>query len=282
LGRLLLATLGAGVLALALSATTDGPVKPRLATDSPSVTIPLTSPATVPRTPRAARRPAPASVRLTTIEGLGDSVPAATGCSCTSYITLLADALGQLQGTSVAAANDAQNGQTSLGLLIQVRREATRATTDRMTVVTIGANDFDEGRLSGPGCTSDEDLACYQGELASLGTNVAALLAILAPPGQPHGPVVVTGYWNVFLDGDVGASQGGAYVRDSDTLTRVVNQVLSDASRRAGVAYLDLYTPFHTQAGGVTRLLAPDGDHPSAAGHALITSLLTAAVLRLG
>ena len=273
--------LGAGACTLALSCTTDGPVKPHLATHRPSMTIPSTSPPTTLRTPRPARRPAPASVRLTTVEGLGDSVPAAAGCSCTSYITLLASALGRVQGISVAAANEAQDGQTSLGLVTQVRREGTRATTDRLTVVTIGANDFDEGRLSGPGCTSEEDLACYQGQLASLGANVAELLAMLAPAGQPHGPIVITGYWNVFLDGDVGASQGGPYVRDSDTLTRAVNQVLSDAGQRAGVAYLDLYTPFHTQSGGVTPLLAPDGDHPSAQGHALITALLTAAVRNL-
>jgi lysophospholipase L1-like esterase len=88
----------------------------------------------------------------------------------------------------------------------------------------------------------------------------------------------VTGYWNVFEDGDVGAANGEAYVRDSDGLTLAVNAMIETETHRHGMVYVDLYTPFKDK-GNDTTLLATDGDHPSAAGHALITTLLHTALL---
>ena len=220
-----------------------------------------------PHVPAALSRPA-------TVQGLGDSVPAAAACDCTSYIDQLATHLGQATAKPVAAANGAHNGLTSGDVLAQVTDNHLRATPDRVTVITIGANDFDQTALSGSACTGNAQ-QCYGAELVTLRQNIDAILAALVAGPGPHGPVLVTGYWNVFLDGDVGAAKGPDYVRDSDGLTRAVNAVLQAAAQRRGLVYVDLYGPFKASNGGNdTSLLASDGDHPSASGHALITTLL--------
>jgi lysophospholipase L1-like esterase len=215
---------------------------------------------------------------MSTVQGLGDSVPAASACGCTSYVVQLAQRLGHTQGHAVTTVNDALPGQNSSQLLTQVRQNGTRARSGQVTVLTIGANDFDPGVLSGPRCTTLAGLACYRPTLAALKANVSALLSTLVTGLGAHGPVLVTGYWNVFEDGNVGAANGQAYVRDSDGLTRAVNAVLQAEAQRHGMVYVDLYAPFK-EKGNDTHLLAPDGDHPSAAGHTLIASLLHTALL---
>jgi lysophospholipase L1-like esterase len=210
--------------------------------------------------------------------GLGDSVTVGANCGCTPFVNLLATRLGKAKARAFGVTNEARNGLTSDGLLSQLRSSRERAAVSQVTLVTIGANDFDASQLSSPGCTAP-DLACYQAGLASLRVNMDALLDTLLAGGPPHGPVLVTGYWNVMLDGDVGAARGPAYQRDSDALTRQVNTVLQQAALRKGVTYVDLYAPFkEPNDGDDTPLLAPDGDHPSAAGHALITDALMTAL----
>lgn len=232
--------------------------------------------------PRPSVRPGRAAVvpvRLSTVQGLGDSVPAATGCGCTSYVVQLARSMQDAEGSPVDAVNDSADGQTSAGLLAEVTQGGIRATPDRVTVITVGANDFDPGPLSGPGCSMLEVPACYHQGLQTLQTNIDAILTALVAGGGDRGPVVVTGYWNVFLDGDVAAAIGTDYVRDSDELTRAINTVLQVETQRHGLLYVDLYTPFKAEAGGNdTPLLAADGDHPSADGHALIAALLRTAL----
>ena len=252
-----------------------------------SVVAPGSPPPAAPRTQQAtsAGGAAPQPVELpphvpaalsrpTTVQGLGDSVPAAAACGCTSYVTQLAQQVSRATAKPVAVANGARNGLTSSDVLAQVTAGRLRATPDRVTVITIGANDFDQSALSGPACTGNAQ-QCYGAELLTLRQNIDAILAALLSGPGPHGPVLVTGYWNVFLDGDVGAAKGPDYVRDSDGLTRAVNAVLQASAQRHGLVYVDLYGPFKTSnAGNDTPLLAADGDHPSASGHVLITTLL--------
>ena len=219
---------------------------------------------------------------ITAVQGLGDSVPAATGCSCTSFVTLLADRLTSVTSHSVAALNEGQNGFTSDDLINQAWEQGTRATPDRVTVITVGANDFDSSLLSSPGCTAADDMRCYQETFVALASHLRELLRLLAPLGQPHGPILVTDYWNVFLDGNVGDEQGTQYVSDSKDLTRRVNEIIADVTRERGLTFVDLDRPFnaHSQA-TTTLLLAPDGDHPSAEGHQLIATLLQKSLNRL-
>jgi lysophospholipase L1-like esterase len=210
--------------------------------------------------------------------GLGDSVPVGAACGCPSFVTLLGDQLSHLEDRAVHVVNNAQNGLTSAGLLHQVLDEHAQAPVSQVTLVTIGANDFDGSQLSAPGCSAP-DLRCFAPAMSALRHNVAAVVEALVAKREPHGPLLVTGYWNVLLDGAVGAARGPVYQRDSDALTRQVNAALQDACRQTGVTYVDLYDPFKADHDGDdTRLLAPDGDHPSAAGHAVITSALMAAL----
>ena len=206
------------------------------------------------------------------VVGMGDSVPAGTACGCTTYVDLLAQALRQ-RGMGTRAVNDAQPGATSTELLRFVTSHQVRAAPDQVTVITIGANDFDATRVADQDCSAEAALACYGPALLSAPDNLAKTLSLLRSGPAMSGPIVVTGYWNVFLDGAVGRELGARAVRTSDALTRALNARLRAVCQSAGVAYVDLYGPFH-QGGDDTALLADDGDHPSAAGHALIAQLL--------
>ena len=214
------------------------------------------------------------AAKVAVVQGLGDSVPAGSACKCTSFISLLAGLHGAVQHHAVAVSNVSRPGLDSAGLLAQVRAGALSAPPQSVTVVTIGANDFDSGVVSLKGCRANDGLGCYQTGLRALSQRVGALLRALAPVGQPRGPILVTGYWNVFLDGGVGDAMGRDYVHDSDALTRAVNAVLMQASRAYGAHFVDLYGPFNSRGPRETELLAADGDHPSAAGHALIARVL--------
>jgi lysophospholipase L1-like esterase len=64
-------------------------------------------------------------------------------------------------------------------------------------------------------------------------------------------------------------------------LTLRANTTLRQAAPAEGATFVGLFTPFNGPAanGDVTKLLAPDGDHPNAAGHQLIAERLIAAGL---
>lgn len=211
---------------------------------------------------------------------LGDSVAAGSRCGCTPYATLLGQGLAQRTDRVVSVANLGHNGLTSAGLLSQLETAGVRRLLSRATVVTvtIGANDFDASTASDSACAG---AGCYAGTLAAMSARVRAALAEIGALAPRDARVLVTGYWNVFLDGEVGRAQGAAYVANSDALTRRVNSALQAEAETAHDTYVDEYGPFESASlSGLTALLAPDGDHPSAAGHALIAQLLLAALVR--
>jgi lysophospholipase L1-like esterase len=92
--------------------------------------------------------------------------------------------------------------------------------------------------------------------------------------------VLVTGYWNVFLDGAVARTRGEKYLRLTDAATRAVNALIASEAKAHGATFVDLFTPFRGSDGSrdCTALLAADGDHPDAEGHALIARTLAAAL----
>lgn len=205
---------------------------------------------------------------------LGDSVAAGTGCACPSFGALLARRAG-----AAALQEHARDGMTARELAEALTAGGTGMDRDLRTAdvvtVTIGANDFPSDDAGSPDCAQAR---CYAADLASLRTSLPAVLSgvhVRAPQAR----VFVTGYWNVFLDGAVGRRRGPAYVAVSDALTRQVNGVIAAAARAQHATYVDLYAPFKGAGDrDDTALLAPDGDHPSAAGHLLIASLLWRAV----
>jgi len=204
---------------------------------------------------------------VTSVVALGDSVPAGNACGCTSFVAQVAAAW------HAALRNLARGGYTSADVLSQAQRLHVDGGPGQTTLVTVGANDFDSALLSQPGYRSSDGFSGYAGTFAALQRNLTALLS------QLHGRVIVTGYWNVFLDGDVGRAKGSAYVRDSDALTRMVNAALERTAAAADATYVDLYGPFKGDGDqDDSALLAADGDHPSAAGHALIAAVVDSAI----
>lgn len=209
------------------------------------------------------------------VVGLGDSVPSGTDCACTNYVTLVARSLAARQHLPVPVTNLAANGQTTSGLLAQRTEPATRQALARASVaiVTVGANDFNPHLIDDQPCRTPDSTGCYGSELTALEPGLQAVLDQIRGAMPPGAHVLVTGYWNVFRDGRVGAAEGTAYVANSDALTRTVNADLATAAAATGTDYVDLYTPFKGDGSrDDTPLLAPDGDHPNAAGHQMIAT----------
>ena len=213
------------------------------------------------------------------VVGLGDSVPAGSACACTDYVNLLAGRLGE----KVTSTNLAVPGQTTSGLLDQLSSSADvrSALADAdVVIVTVGANDVEATDPSD--CdSSDDGPQCYSGELTTLTQNLDRVAAAVAAQAtRPGARILLTGYWNVFLDGTAAKAKGADYVRVADAVTREVNNRISSAAAAHGAVFVDLFTPFRGADGSkdCTDLLAADGDHPDAAGHALIANALLAAL----
>jgi lysophospholipase L1-like esterase len=213
------------------------------------------------------------------VVGLGDSVPAGSACGCTSYVSQVAQQQAQAASRTAAVDNLSVGGYTTSDVLNQLQQSAVRqqvADAD-LVIITIGANDFDSDIVSDADC-DPAALACYQPALAQQATQLTQLLGeVNALQAQHGGDVVVTGYWNVFLDGQVGQANGDAYVRNSNALTIADNALIAGTASAQGDTYVDIYTPFKGD-GTVddTALLAADGDHPNAAGHQLIAQTIEA------
>ena len=202
---------------------------------------------------------APNSSAETRVIGLGDSVPAAAGCACTSFVQLFGHNLGKHTGRPNHTDNYARNGLDTTGLLAQLQDPGVAevvAHADLVTV-TIGANDFAraEGDYFAGTCGGSDGLDCFRTTLPDLRGNLTAILdrirALAA--GRPMG-VRVTNYWNVFEDGEVAQEKhGDAFVRDSDQLTQEANAVICDVADRAGDDCIDVYTAFKRASPGGTR-----------------------------
>lgn len=217
------------------------------------------------------------------VVGLGDSVPAGSACDCDTYVSLIGQTLAARQGTPVVSKNLAAAGLTTQGLLDQLADDAAEETVVEadVTIITIGANDFDSATVENDACGPGADLACYKEDLARLRANMDAILRkVRALEKRDGSRIIVTGYWNVFMDGAVGRAQGSAYVTTSDRLTLAVNETLAASAAAAGARYVDLYAPFKGHDGALddTRLLADDGDHPDATGHRLIAGTVLSAL----
>jgi lysophospholipase L1-like esterase len=201
-------------------------------------------------------------------------------------VSQLARSLGDSEGLTVRSTNLATPGETSDGLLAQLGAPDVRSAiaTAEVVVVTIGANDVESQDPTScpPGQDSDAVVAaCYQRQLDALAGHLdSALTQLTALPTAPGARVLVTGYWNVFLDGAVARAKGQDYLRLADAATRAVNARIAAAARAHGATFVDLFTPFRGSDGSrdCTALLAPDGDHPDADGHALIARTLAAAL----
>jgi lysophospholipase L1-like esterase len=216
------------------------------------------------------------------VVGLGDSVPAGDACGCTSYVSLVGRHEAARQGSKAAVANLAQGGLTSDDLLDQLEQASVRRTVSAadLVIITIGANDFDTDSVATDSCGAPA-LSCFRSTLRQqAGRLDTALKKVDTLLAGRSATVLITGYWNVFLDGDVAAARGADYVRNSIALTQAENAQIESAARTRAATYVDVFTPFKGTSGTTndTALLAGDGDHPNAAGHRKIAKALESAL----
>ncbi|WP_405058998.1 SGNH/GDSL hydrolase family protein [Kribbella sp. NBC_01505] len=224
-------------------------------------------------------RPAPVEVPAGNLSvlALGDSVTSGYHCYCDAFPAMYGDLLAARTGTPVTVHNFGVGGMDSGGLLDELDRSSSpmaQAATDAdYVLLTIGANDFagHEDDVTNGRCTTE----CVTDEIAGLTQNLHDILERITELDTHRTPdILVTGYWNVFKDGQVARDEYPLPGVDAtQALTAAANQVIADAARAAHATYVDLAAPFAT-APDVTDLLASDGDHPNATGHTLIADLL--------
>jgi lysophospholipase L1-like esterase len=248
-------------------------------------TLPTASPAPEATRAPTAAAPAPATgpgglAGIGRIVALGDSVPAGSSCDCTAYPRLVARRIAAATGHPVTSTNLAVGGSTSQDVLDDLTDPQVRDTVagSDLVVVEIGANDLDADPAGDADCLGPE-LPCYRAALAAVTARIAEIARSVRSLQGEHGHLALIGYWNVFLDGAVGRAQGSTYVSVSDALTRGFNEAVAQLAADQHAVYVDLYRPFKGDGSrDPTALLAADGDHPDAAGHAVIADSVVAAL----
>ncbi|WP_328999987.1 SGNH/GDSL hydrolase family protein [Kribbella sp. NBC_00709] len=225
-------------------------------------------------------RPQPQVAGQVRVVALGDSVTSGHNCDCAAFPQMYGDLLHDRSGAPVVVNNLGVAGIDSNGLLelLDQRNSPAEQATAAAGVVllTIGANDFGDHHddVTSGQCTGD----CVSDEFEQLNVNLDRILdRIHVLRANLPTTILMTGYWNVFKDGDVAKRQYTASGRvASDQLTVRTNGAIAAVARANDATYVDIYTPFEDST-DITGLLASDGDHPNAAGHALIARTLLAA-----
>ena len=215
--------------------------------------------------------------RSITVVGVGDSVTSGQNCSCATFVAMYANDLASTRGLKTSSVNLGVSGWTSAQLLAAMTKPGTfqdQIAKADILLVTIGANDLVplEGKQPAS-CPA----TCYGPLVDSVGHNVQLIVAAARAAHPDHPPtILVTDYWNVFQDGDVGTTEnGGDFQSWSDVLTRAESNSICNAARGAGATCVGLYAPFKGNGSkNPTSLLAADGDHPNSVGHELIASTL--------
>ena len=212
-----------------------------------------------------------------TVVGVGDSVTSGQNCGCATFVAMYASDLASARGLNTSSVNLGMSGWTSVQLLQAMTKPGAfrdQVAKADVLLVTIGANDLISLEGKKP---STCPATCYGPMVDAVAHNVRLIVAA-ARAAHPDHPatILVTDYWNVFQDGDVGTAENGASFQSwSDALTRAESNAVFTAARGAGTTCVGLYAPFKGNGSkNPTSLLAGDGDHPNSAGHQLIASAL--------
>lgn len=197
---------------------------------------------------------------------LGDSVPAGTACGCEPFPGLYAQRLAP----DAISVDLAEPGTTAADVRALTGQAGTRAALRRATVVLVmtGANDFAAHFPGG----ADPD---YRAEAAEVRTDVEATVRQIRVAAGAAVPVFVLGYWNVVADGDA-AGFDPPDTAEAAVATTYADQALQQAAAATAAAYVPTTAVFKgpSGTGNPSGLLAPDGDHPNARGHAAIAAAI--------
>ena len=215
---------------------------------------------------------------------LGDSVASGMHCSCTPFPQQYAAQVARTTGRAVTMRNLAFAGATSVDVLSQVGRSSVQSAvrSSGTALVMIGANDF-EYAFTGVLAHQRRAWVAFPRVARRVQANVTTIVRTLQRL-HPGIRVVVADYWNVMRDGRVGLRTYGAWGESKAVqATTYANQGLARAASATGATLVSTYTAFKGSRGTAdpTALLASDGDHPNARGHALIASVFLKAA-RLG
>ena len=220
----------------------------------------------------------PTSPETSSVVALGDSVPRGTNCHCAPYPPLTADGLTASSGRTVTAANDAVAGATTSTVLRQLESDGAvigRVRRADVIEIEIGANDVAYNSECGTA------VDCYATEIPTIRKNLDEIVARVHALTSGHEALVVLlDYWSVWLGGKYAAAKGEAYVAAAEQVTDDVNSVIESTAARSRSAYVDLRAAFKgpDYAYDETHYLAPDGDHPNAAGHKQIATAAEAVI----
>lgn len=227
---------------------------PRELTAAPAPATQAPSATPVPARPRI---PARAEAVPLHVVALGDSVTDGTNCGCVPFPELYAAGLRDRYGAPVRITNDGFSGATSSDILDELANDGTGVSTADVVVVTIGANDFSdvsEAVLSAS-CGGHDNLRCTSGGLTQLQHHLRSIVSsIRALDRAESTAVLLTGYWNVYEDGNVADADYSAAGRAASVaLTRQVNQVIKATAVDTGATYVDLFAPFKAPPATRTR-----------------------------
>ncbi|WP_284964785.1 SGNH/GDSL hydrolase family protein [Cutibacterium namnetense] len=218
---------------------------------------------------------------LTTL-GLGDSVPQGGTCiGCTTFVERVGTDMARKAGAKAAVHNESVSGYQTADVLTQLESNSAKAllATSDLTIVTIGANDFDLDTMVGQ--CAHSDASCVADDVNDVTDRVRTILErVKAGMKTPKATVVVTGYSDVGLDGKAGRDNGPDYVKVTDMITEAFNANVKKIADEVGAVYVDVRTPFRGADGmrDDTALLTDDGDHPSEEGHKVLAKAVEAAL----
>ena len=215
---------------------------------------------------------------------LGDSVASGMHCSCTPFPQQYAAQVARGTGRSVTMHNLAFPGATSDDVVAQVARSSVQSAVRSAgtALVMIGANDF-EYAFTGVLAHQRRAWVAFPRVAARVQANVTSIVRTLQRL-HPGIHVVVADYWNVMRDGKVGLRTYGTWGESKAVqATTYADQGLARAATATGATLVSTYTAFKGSrgTGDPTALLASDGDHPNARGHAVIAAAFSRAA-RLG